>query len=187
MSYNCNQCWRQFNSPRAQWQHQNDKNHFDHECHCCFETWPCKQSRTTHEIDEHKYCADCDRYFMNQNNIQQHLRSAAHLGGSISCPFCKRGFTTATGLVHHIESSACPQARGLNRDAVYRIVRQKDPAGVISKNLIGWKGSDDFEATDRTWNSSLGAYECYFCSRAFSRLASLNQHLQSPARGLLCM
>ncbi|KAL1846010.1 hypothetical protein Daus18300_014385 [Diaporthe australafricana] len=181
MSYNCNQCWRQFDSSHAQWQHQNDKNHFDHECYCCYDTYPSEQSRKTHEIEDHNFCAECDRTFMNQNNIQQHLRSAAHLAGSISCPFCKRGFTTATGLVHHIEGSSCPQARGMDRDAVYRVVRQKDPSGVISKNLIGWKGSDTFEATDRAWNPYLDAYECYFCSRQFSRLSSLNQHLQSPA------
>ncbi|KAI3396080.1 hypothetical protein diail_497 [Diaporthe ilicicola] len=181
MSFDCSRCYRTFNSPHAQWQHMSDKNHFEHECFCCDETWPSKERRRAHEVEVHHFCADCQRFFQNHNNIQQHLRSAAHIGGSISCPFCKRGFTTATGLVHHIESSACPQARGMDRDVVYRIVRQKDPSGVISKNLIGWKGSDSFEATERTWNPYEGAYECYFCNRTFGQLHSLNQHLQSPA------
>ncbi|KAJ0117421.1 zinc finger protein [Diaporthe amygdali] len=181
MSFNCTRCWRCFNSAHAQWQHMVDKNHFEHECSCCNETRPTEESRKEHEVDVHHYCADCSRYFMNLNNIQQHLRSSVHLGGSISCPFCQRGFTSATGLVHHIESSACPKAAGLDRDSVYRIVRQKDPSGVISKNLIGWTGSDSFEATGRAWNPYLGAFECYLCSRTFTQLSSLNQHLQSPA------
>ncbi|KKY29299.1 putative zinc finger protein [Diaporthe ampelina] len=181
MSYDCTQCSRRFNSQHAQWQHKANKNHFDHECSRCYNTYETEQSRKTHEVEYHNFCADCDRQFMNYNNIQQHLRSAAHLGGSITCPFCKRGFTTATGLVHHIESSACPNAAGLDRDAVYRIVRQKDPSGVISKKLIGWTGSESFQATARAWNPYDCAYECYFCNRAFDRLSSLNQHLRSPA------
>lgn len=185
MSYGCNRCSRRFRSWNAQWQHQLDKNHFDHECFCCYETYPTEQQRKEHEIEDHHHCADCNRFFTNLNNIQQHLRSAAHLGTSINCPFCKRGFTTATGLVHHIESSACPKAACLDRDAVYKIVRQKDPSGAISKKLIGWKGSDSFEATARAWNPYLGAYECYLCSRTFGKLSSLNQHLESPVREFL--
>lgn len=185
MSYDCNCCQRRFRSDYAQWQHKVEKNHFDYECSCCYMTFETEQMRKEHEVDRHHYCADCERQFTSLNNTQQHLRSAAHLGSSITCPFCKRGFTTATGLVHHIESSACPRARNLDRDAVYRIVRQKDPSGVISKKLIGWTGSDSFEATARAWNPYEGAYECYLCPRTFGQLSSLNQHLQSPARALI--
>lgn len=185
MSYDCTWCWRRFKSEYAQWQHKADKNHFDYECSCCDETYETEHLRKEHEVDYHNYCAECDREFMNLNNIRQHLHSAAHLGASIICPFCKRGFTTATGLVHHIESSACPKAKNLDRDAVYRTVRQKDPSGVISKKLIGWTGSDSYQATARAWNPYEGAYECYLCTRTFGQLSSLNQHLESPARELL--
>lgn len=184
MSYDCNCCQRRFNSQHAQRQHKADKNHFDYECNCCYETYETERMRKEHEVEDHHYCADCDRSFRNLNNIQQHLRSAAHLGASIICPFCKRGFATATGLVHHIENSACPKAKNLDRDAVYSLVRQKDPSGLISKKLIGWTGSDSFQATARTWNPYAGAYECYLCNRTFAQLSSLNQHLQSPAREL---
>lgn len=186
MSYDCTWCWRRFKSEHAQWQHKADKNHFDYECHCCDETYETRPLRKEHEVDDHHYCADCDREFTNYNNIQQHLRSAAHLGTSIACPFCRRGFTTATGLVHHIEGSACPKAKFMNRDIVYEIVRQKDPSGVISKKLIGWTGSDSYQATARAWNPYERAYECYLCTRTFGQLSSLNQHLQSPAREFLC-
>lgn len=182
MSYDCNLCYRRFNSSRAQWQHKYDKNHFDYECSCCDETYETESMCEEHEIEDHHYCADCDRTFMNLNNIKQHLRSAAHMGSSVTCPFCKRGFTTATGLVHHVESSACPKAKCMDRDLVYQIVRKKDPSGVISKKFIGWTGSDSFEATGRTWNPYTRAYECYLCNRTFVQLHSLNQHLQSPAR-----
>jgi hypothetical protein len=98
----------------------------------------------------------------------------------MSCPFCKRGFATATGVAHHIESSACPNAPNINRDKVYQVIRSKDPHGAISKRLLTWHGSDQYEATGRCWNGY--AYECYFCHREFNQLQSLSQHLNSPAR-----
>lgn len=95
-------------------------------------------------------------------------------------PFCKRRFVTATGVAHHLESSACPHAPYIDRDNVYQFIRSKDPHGAISKKLLSWHGSDRYEATGRSWNGY--AYECYFCHRQFGQLRSLNQHLNSPAR-----
>lgn len=88
----------------------------------------------------------------------------------MACPFCNRGFATATGIAHHLESSGCRNAPYINRD----------PHGAISKKLLTWHGSDHYEATGQFWNGY--AYECYFCHREFSQLQSLNQHLNSPAR-----
>ncbi|KAI1779637.1 hypothetical protein F4818DRAFT_436941 [Hypoxylon cercidicola] len=117
--------------------------------------------------------------FMNQNNIRMHLNSRTHRGQDITCPFCKTGYTSATGLAHHLEGGSCPQASFLTRDEVYRVVRSKDPSDLISKNLIGWHGSASYEATGQTWNGR--AFECYFCHREFLQIHSLNQHLNSPA------
>lgn len=99
---------------------------------------------------------------------------------NILCPFCNTDFSTATGLTHHLERGACPQAQGLSRDEMYRFIRRKDPDGLISKKLIGWHGTPSYEATSRAWNGF--GYECYLCSRNFSTLAGLNQHLNSPVR-----
>jgi len=113
---------------------------------------------------------------------RQHLNSRVHLGKNIQCPFCKVSYTTATGMVHHLEGGSCPSAPSLDRDTIYRIVRSKDPSGVISKKLIGWKGDSEskYEATNKAWNGA--AWECYFCPKTFSRRAGLNMHLNSPAR-----
>lgn len=83
-------------------------------------------------------------------------------------------------MTHHLESGSCADARGLNRDQIYRFVRSKDPRGTISKNLIGWTGSDKYEATDYAWNGDW--WECYFCHRCFNSRSALNQHLNSPIR-----
>lgn len=110
----------------------------------------------------------------------QHLKSSAHRGSNISCPLCMQGFTTATGVVHHLERGACPNTNNMNRNTLYKFVRAKDPHGVISKKLIGWHEESKYEATDRAWNGY--GYKCYFCNRLFSQLSGLNQHLRSPVR-----
>lgn len=182
MSYDCNWCERRFDSVGTQRQHKYDENHFDYQCDRCYETYETEELHEEHEIEDHHYCFDCERQFLNRHSIQQHLRSAAHMGSSITCPFCKRAFTAAAGLVHHIESNACSKAKSLDRDTVFQIVREKDPSGVISKKLIDWTASDLYQATEKAWNPEKGAYECYLCNRTFSKLHSLNQHLNSPAR-----
>lgn len=178
-----------------------DTNHFEYECAICCETWPTEHACKEHEIEDHLYCGDCDRFFRSYNNIQmvrgyqlpmcifilsptltptQHLRSRTHVGTNIKCPFCKDDFATATGMTHHLEGGACPRAQGLDRDRLYRFVRRKDPDSLISKRLIDWHGSDSYEATDQAWNGR--GYECYLCGSVFSRLSGLNQHLKSPVR-----
>ncbi|EON98955.1 putative zinc finger protein [Phaeoacremonium minimum UCRPA7] len=155
-------------------------NHFKDVCHYgdCRESWPSDQMACDHEINDHHYCRDCDRTFMNLNNIRMHLKSRAHLGQTIGCPFCSKAFTTATGLIHHLENGACPQASHIDRDSIYRFVRLKDPGGLISKNIIGWTGSEQYEASKKAWNGY--GYECRLCHREFKALNSLNQHLNSP-------
>ncbi|KAK3936866.1 hypothetical protein QBC46DRAFT_394087 [Diplogelasinospora grovesii] len=176
--WECDTCHRYFTSDTARWQHMEAVNHFAWECAICDETWPTEKARREHEAEEHHYCCDCDRTFTSYNNMKMHLNSSTHRGTKICCPFCSGKYATATGLVHHLESGSCAGAPNLNRDQIYRMVRSKDPSGMISKNLIGWTGSSTYEATDRAWNGS--AWECYFCHRQFGQMNSLNQHLKSP-------
>ncbi|KAI1345021.1 hypothetical protein F5Y15DRAFT_410705 [Xylariaceae sp. FL0016] len=177
-SFECDTCTRCFGSSGAARQHMNVCNHFGHECYICDETWPTREDREAHEAEEHFYCADCDRTFQNYNNIKMHLNSRTHRGLNLACPFCNTGYTSATGLSHHLEGGNCPRAPTLDRDEVFKLVRRKDPTGIISKNLIGYEGSTKYESTRRSWNGS--AYECYLCHRGFKQLQSLNQHLASP-------
>ncbi|KAI2616809.1 hypothetical protein GGR54DRAFT_222853 [Hypoxylon sp. NC1633] len=176
--HECETCPRFFRSRSRVVAHMNAKNHWPYECEICCETWPSDEERREHEVEDHYYCYDCDREFRNLNGIKMHLNSRIHRGLDTECPFCKRGFATATGLAHHLERGSCPSAPFLNRDEVYKLVRAKDPSGFISKKLIGWKGSPEYQATSRAWNG--WAYECYLCHRDFSTLHSLNQHLSSP-------
>lgn len=154
------------------------------ECRSCYDKFDSPRDRLEHEILDHAYCGDCDRDFRNVNNARMHLHSKAHGAESIKCPLCNKRYTTATGVVSHLEAGACPNAQHLSRDALYRFVCSRDPHGIISKRLIGWHGEPQYEATDRAWNGY--GYECYLCHREFNRLHSLNQHLNSPARMLPC-
>lgn len=126
--------------------------------------------------------------WLTTHRPHQHLKSRTHLGTPITCPFCTTRHTTAAGLTHHLERGGCPKAPNLDRESLYRLVRSRDPNGVLTKKLLGWDDSSSgsspttmsYEATARAWNGR--HYECYFCHRGFGSLRGLNQHLASPAR-----
>ncbi|KAH9437493.1 hypothetical protein MCOR02_001150 [Pyricularia oryzae] len=180
MGSTCWECGKYFPSgPVALGQHCQSTSHT--ECRRCYETFNNAQDRIDHEADQHAYCEDCDREFQSPNNARQHLNSRTHRGHSIQCPLCGKAYTTATGIVYHLESGSCPNAQNLSRDEVFRLVRSRDPQGVISKKLIGWTGDVEYEATHHAWNGY--GYECYLCHRVFHQIHSLSQHLNSPALG----
>lgn len=49
-----------------------NNNHFYIVCQFdnCIETWPSEEERVQHEHDNHLYCYDCNRTFMNSNNLR---------------------------------------------------------------------------------------------------------------------
>ncbi|KAK7515290.1 putative zinc finger protein [Phyllosticta citriasiana] len=156
----CESCCRVFNTYRGRFDHMKALNHFS------------------------TYCLDCDRNFMNNNNLNQHLNSRIHRGSTIKCPFCKRGYTTASGVSHHLENGSCPNAPSLDRETLHRMIRRRDPNGVITQKQLGWH--DDTSAStvvgwqlDNAWNGD--NYECFLCHREFGIPSSLRQHLESPA------
>ena len=97
------------------------------------------------------------------------------------CPFCKVNYVSASGLAHHLETGSCVRAPQLNRDTILRIVRERDPHGVITNKQLTWHDGTrvTYSATERAWNGD--AWECYMCHREFNTANSLNQHLNSPA------
>ncbi|KAI1381888.1 hypothetical protein F4677DRAFT_439695 [Hypoxylon crocopeplum] len=180
MTWGCRNCNKRFGTWPSREQHLYALSHnpLDFECHRCTRVFQDDIDRREHEVDEHFYCVDCSKTFMSLNNIKMHLNSRVHRGTDVQCPFCKTRYATATGLTHHLEGGHCSQASFLNRDEMYKLVRSKDPTGVISKKLIGWHGSATYEANSNAWNGY--AWECYFCHREFSSINGLNQHLNSP-------
>lgn len=108
--------------------------------------------------------------------FQQHLNSRTHRGANLSCPFCDRGFTSASGISHHLEANACPSARGLNRETIFTALRQRDRNGLITNNLLEWH--EETWSTDHAWNGC--GYECYLCCRVFHGMSDLDKHLKSP-------
>ncbi|RYP80134.1 hypothetical protein DL769_002620 [Monosporascus sp. CRB-8-3] len=177
-THECDRCSRFFGSRRAVVQHMNDCNHWRYDCPLCDETWPTRKEVKEHVIEYHHHCTPCDRTFADYNAIKMHLNSRIHRGTNIQCPFCKQFYTSATGLSHHLETGSCPQAPFIDRDLIYKLVRRKDPNGLISKKLIDWQPSSRYEASGRAWNGD--GWECYICHRVFDTRHGLNQHLNSP-------
>ncbi|KAH6895885.1 hypothetical protein B0T10DRAFT_456131 [Thelonectria olida] len=77
------------------------------QCTVCYDKFPTDEELEEHEIQIHLYCADCMRFFRTRNGIRQHLNSRRHRPTMVVCPFCSQTCGTATGLVHHVERGCC--------------------------------------------------------------------------------
>jgi len=106
------------------------------------------------------------------------MHSRIHMGSSIECPFCKRPFTVASGLVVHLESGNC--SSGLNRQKINDAVRRLDRGNVITRPMITMPGYENVQtfATERSYNGR--CYQCCLCPRGFATLSALNAHMSSP-------
>lgn len=115
-------------------------------------------------------------------NCWQHLNSRTHRGANVPCPFCKTNYATASGLSHHLETGSCSRAPQVDRETIFRIIRERDPPGLITNKQITWQHATSsnmrFSANDQAWNGYF--FECYLCHREFRALSALNQHLESP-------
>lgn len=109
------------------------------------------------------------------------MNSRTHRGQEISCPFCQKGFVTASGASHHLERGACPNAPQMNRATIHRMIRRLDPHGTVTKKQLEWHPEDSavYQATSQAYNGRF--WECYLCHRNFNTSQALNQHLSSPA------
>ncbi|EYE90133.1 C2H2-type zinc finger protein [Aspergillus ruber CBS 135680] len=183
--YECESCDREFMSRNSANRHMNAVGHWAPKvpCESCSAKFHTQQAADQHmKARNHfkNYCRTCDRRFINENNLRAHLNSKTHRGTNVPCPFCKTKYTSANGLAHHLETGSCPSASKLNRETIYRMIRERDPHGVITKRQIEWHGRATavYTATDRAFNGS--HWECYICHRQFRLRHHLNQHLNSP-------
>ncbi|TID22905.1 putative RNA-binding protein [Venturia nashicola] len=187
MPFDCETCYREFTTWHGATQHMNALDHWapTFECQICD-----LEFSNEHAVNQHmaaknhftdRWCHDCNRGFENANNYRMHRNSRLHRGATVICPFCQVGFTSASGVTHHLETASCPNARGMDRDSIYSELRRRDPNGAFTRNLIGWHGESNVQniATDRSWNGQ--AFEYFLCDKEFRQLAHLNQHLSSPA------
>ncbi|KAK1140706.1 hypothetical protein N8T08_009907 [Aspergillus melleus] len=133
-------------------------------------------------IESTDTCAALEDYFgiTTAQLVSWHLNLSVHRGLTMICPFCKHGFTSASGVTSHLENGSCQNAPSFNREKVYRIMNRSDPSGFITKKQIEWYPEDSaqYSATNQAFNGSF--WQCWICHREFLTVHGLNQHLNSP-------
>lgn len=185
--YECETCSTRAITYREIEKHMREEGHYSYPygCETCRSAFRSENARDLHQQQyghyKHLHCRDCGRYFKSANNLNQHMRSRIHQGVNVTCPFCRTGFTTASGVSHHLETGSCPSARGLNRENIYRELRRRDPNGAITGRLLEYPTERSLSASwdpVSAWNGHDG-YECYLCHRVFSAPQGLRQHITS--------
>ncbi|KAI9006189.1 hypothetical protein BC832DRAFT_556331 [Gaertneriomyces semiglobifer] len=155
----------------------NANDHWGHECERCdstFRTWDAAVAHMNQTGHWRFFCMPCNRKFTGQNQLNQHLNSRIHRGATVSCPFCKKAYTTASGLSHHLESSSCPKARQLDRDSIHRMIGQRDTTSLITRPQLEYH-TTQYNVSENCWNGY--AYECYLCHDVFGTLKALDTHV----------
>ncbi|EEH38894.2 hypothetical protein PAAG_01356 [Paracoccidioides lutzii Pb01] len=182
--YGCESCPKIFNSQHAAIQHMNAVRHWKPKIPCekCSAMFHREQDADQHmsQLGHYKhYCTSCRQRFQNENNLRMHLNSKIHRPATVSCPCCGI-LSSATGVAHHLERGACPHARRLNRETIFRAISERDPHGIIANKQIEWHREKTVEylATDSAFNGD--GWECYICHRVFVSMRALNQHVNSP-------
>ncbi|KAF5344092.1 hypothetical protein D9758_008819 [Tetrapyrgos nigripes] len=165
-------------------------------------------SCSTRSEDDEPYCIACQRHFVTQESLDQHLRdsslhnwcficrkdfgrledlnrhnaSRVHKTADGKCPLCKRMFKSPSDIANHIESGC---HRNITRHHVAAAIHQMEIKPPISLRQIAAGESavansvvTTYVATQMAFNGT--AYECYLCHREFQTLQALNQHLNSP-------
>ncbi|OCL13649.1 hypothetical protein AOQ84DRAFT_282691 [Glonium stellatum] len=184
--FECESCTRDFRSQNAANQHMTAVRHWAPRIPC--ETCE-KKFHTQNAADQHmdalahykNYCKSCGLRFQNENNLRMHLNSKIHRGTNVPCPFCRVGYTSASGLTHHLETGACTRAPNLNRETILNMIRERDPHGVITNKQIGWHKEENvkYSATNHAFNGYY--WECYVCHNEYTTVNALNAHINSPS------
>lgn len=109
----------------------------------------------------------------------QHKDSRTHRGITVACPFCRDCYVTASGLAHHLETGSCSRAPQLNRESLHRIIRERDPHGIITHKQLTYSSSS-WEVDWDMQDDYTGLWECPLCSFETGTARSLEFHLNSP-------
>lgn len=207
----CDDCNRDFVSREARIQHyrSSPRHHYcdacdehfgdedelkDHDeeehsyCRDCDEFFSDQKEKDEHMDARHWFCKPCRRTFMNENSLRMHLQSSIHRARRVQCPGrgCTKAFVERSHLLLHLESGTCPS--GATRHLIDKHVTERDRNHIITNTsrLIQYpdgsylpRTEPQYWATQRSWNGC--AYECVLCHREYGALASLDQHLRSPA------
>ncbi|KAF2091854.1 hypothetical protein K490DRAFT_61291 [Saccharata proteae CBS 121410] len=169
--YTCEYCYYDSMDKDDMTNHMDHLQHWPYTCDYCHYGSMDKDDIANHmeNCEAKPYCSSCDRFFRDQNCLDQHLNSRVHRGANVPCQFCYRDFTTPGGVAHHLESGACEHA-SLNRDMVYRAARKADYNGTYTHG--------------KRWGKRFHCPEDR-CAVDFVSLAALYQHLESGCCGAM--
>ncbi|KAJ5952980.1 uncharacterized protein N7479_011393 [Penicillium vulpinum] len=180
----CETCTRQFRTQRSCNQHMDALNHREfvfgcQTCNCIFPSRAAADQHMKHKRHYKYYCSQCERRFLSDNRLRQHLKSKFHVGTDVSCPFCNAPFVTASGVTSHLEYGTCPKADNWNRETIRQMIQGIDPTGLVTNQQIGGHNdeSERYYATESALDGT--TWVCYICQRRFITRAALNTHVNS--------
>ncbi|GJF00402.1 C2H2-type zinc finger protein [Phanerochaete sordida] len=176
----CQRCSQHFTTATEYDSHLEMAHHF---CTVCYTGFEYKKALYKHSQKEHPYCDLCKKAFSSQNHLDAHLKSHAHVVGTIECPagfFCRSPvFLTRGDLALHWEAGRC--ASELDRTLVnIRVVAFDKDHTFINPERLPIHDRTDLDVLSRGVVLGGGRpQKCMLCRRTFKTGTALKAHLQS--------
>ncbi|KAF3914792.1 hypothetical protein ABW20_dc0101905 [Dactylellina cionopaga] len=79
-------------------------------CRKCDEDFPDRDAFELHTLNSNKHitCYLCGKEFRSESGLELHMENLHHSSEGALCPQCHENFSSASGLLQHIEGNLCP-------------------------------------------------------------------------------
>jgi hypothetical protein len=136
-NYKCHDCNRSFIFAESLKQHSRDLH--GHQCGSCNEKFRSPESLRKHQrASGHCYCRSCNLYFTSTNLLRQHTKSPDHVG-QFHCCECDRDFVNESALDQHLQNKIHQPTRtppkGFPCDKCERVFSKQDSLEQHKKSL----------------------------------------------------
>ncbi|KAH8429479.1 putative C2H2 finger domain protein [Aspergillus melleus] len=125
-----------FDSPNEMIRHKILEPYHEY-CKRCYEDFPDEERLLIHKMrsSKHIVCPICGSEYRSEGGRDAHIRQEHQAKQSITCRGCKERFTSASGLMRHIEDGECPVI------SQFMLLKERSKKMMIKEALNAGEGS----------------------------------------------
>ena len=172
--HDCSACNQYFSSHQAMEKHHAAVHY--HLCPECSQVFCTLEGKLTHQNTDHAFCEECDRFFVNPQALQQHLRSQLH-ASQFHCCDCGKDFNSEGDLNQHIRYKTHRRHRSSGRSSDASTEYDCRQCDASFTDRIALKQHEASRAHNPLCNISCVASKR--CKKIFTSPSALVHHLES--------
>jgi len=164
----CDHCGRNFRDSNALRLHSKIHGEKTFQCQYCDKKFFSKTSLNTHESAKHtkkghRFCDTCGESFSTGRGLESHMKAAHDIENRFQCKLCQRYFLTEDGFKAHEAQQACKSYYCAPCDRYFTCMSKLR------------KHEQNHSWHEQNMNK---AFPCNLCSKSFTRLTRLTEHIR---------